>query len=83
MTLLTDVTKLQTEIERVVNELDTVSRSVASHEEQISGVRGITATLEQIAQEIKSLRKAAYWVAGIIITGAVTFAFSALTIVGH
>lgn len=36
--------------------------------------------LEPLPDEVKNLRKAAYWVAGLIVTGAIGFAFSVLTL---
>lgn len=36
--------------------------------------------LEPLPEEVKNLRKAAYWVAGLIVTGAIGFAFSVLTL---
>lgn len=39
------------------------------------------ARLEPLPAEVKSLRKAAYWVAGVIVTGAIGFAFSVLALV--
>ncbi len=40
------------------------------------------AKLEPLVEEVKNLRRAAYWVAGLIVTGAIGFAFSVLTVFG-
>lgn len=37
--------------------------------------------LEPLPAEVKSLRRAAYWVAGLVVAGAIGFAFSVLALV--
>jgi hypothetical protein len=83
VTLIQDVDKMRRDLERVADTVEANGRLVAAHELQISGDRGISETLINLAREIRSLRRAAYWVAGIIVAGAVTFAFSVLTLLGH
>ncbi len=41
----------------------------------------ILARLEPLPAEVKSLRRAAYWVAGLVVAGAIGFAFSVLALV--
>lgn len=75
MSVVDDVRKLQQDFESQTAQL-------GRHEEQINGARGQSAAIDALAAEIKSLRRAAYWVAGIIIVGSITFAFSALSLIG-
>jgi hypothetical protein len=81
MTLLADLDKIRQEVESLSERVNSDHSVVTRHEEQIAGKRGISETLENLANEIQSLRRAAYWVAGIIIAGAITFAFSTLTLI--
>jgi hypothetical protein len=46
----------------------------------MNGQRGLSAAIDALAEEVKSLRRAMYWVGGIIFTGAIGFAFSVLTV---
>lgn len=39
------------------------------------------ARLEPLPGEVKSLRRAAYWVAGLVVAGAIGFAFSVLALI--
>lgn len=75
MSVVDDIRKLQQNDEMH-------SAQLGRHEEQINGSRGQSAAIDLLAAEIKSLRRAAYWVAGIIIVGSITFAFSALSLIG-
>jgi hypothetical protein len=82
MSVITDLQALRDDLVRakaLLTELRTISDR---HEEQINGARGQSAAIDGLAAEIKSLRRAAYWVAGIIIIGSITFAFSALSLIG-
>lgn len=57
-------------------------KTVALHEQQISGERGLSVAMVNLSGEVKGLRRAAYWVAGTISAGAITFAFSVLSLAG-
>ena len=59
------------------------------HEEQVNGQRGLSTAIGHLSDELKalgdritvevaSMRRAAYWVAGVILVAAITFAFSTL-----
>ena len=75
MTLVSKVERLEEEqakTEAIAQRLD----------QQINGPRGQSTALLELAGEIRSLRRAAYWVAGLIVAGSVTMAFSALSLVG-
>jgi tetrahydromethanopterin S-methyltransferase subunit B len=58
------------ELEKAVKHLDS---TVAELDKSMT-------RLEPLAEEVHNLRKAAYWVAGLIVTGAIGFAFSVLTL---
>ncbi|HEU4364548.1 MAG TPA: hypothetical protein VFT13_03695 [Candidatus Krumholzibacteria bacterium] len=78
MTLIDDVHRLQEKCKTLEDEADKREKRLSRLEEQVIGERGISATLNSQTREIASLRKAAYWVAGVIVVGAITFAFAAL-----
>jgi cell division septum initiation protein DivIVA len=68
-------------IERIDQECDKASRDIASLKEQVAGERGLSAAVTALAKEVASLRKAAYWVAGIIVASSIGFAFGVLALV--
>ena len=89
MTLLEDLGRLNKELNEMAQTVDHLAdqtehnrAAIALHEEQISGNRGLSAAIDALATEVKSLRKAAYWVAGIIVAGSITFGFSVITLIG-
>lgn len=55
MTLFTDVEKIRRDLDRVIAAAEQNAAGVSSHEQQISGDRGITDTLQQLSGEIKTL----------------------------
>jgi len=81
MTLFSDMSKLQEDVGRLATRLDETARLANQHDEQISGERGLSSAIAGLTDEIKGLRKAAWWVAGVIVAGSITFAFSVLTLV--
>lgn len=80
MSLLEDFRALRAVVDALSDQVDRNKEILARHEEQISGKHGQSAVIDSLVLEVKSLRKAAYWVAGVIVAGAVTFAFSVLTL---
>lgn len=76
MTLLTDVQQLRVEVGEIKDLVEVNRSGLERHEEQINGRRGQSAAIDAVASEIKSLRRAAYWVAGIIVSGSIGFAFT-------
>lgn len=82
MTIVEDIHKVREDVERIADIADSNRSAIARHEEQIAGPRGLQASIEDLSAEIKSLRKAAYWVGGVIVAGSITFAFSVLALVG-
>lgn len=80
MTIITDIQRLSDAVREVEAQVEKNRSLLERHEEQISGTRGLSAALNALAEEVKSLRKAAYWVAGLIMASSIGFAFSVLTI---
>lgn len=78
MTLIDDVQRLQARCKELEEAAETRERRLSLLEEQVNGERGISAAIKAQTAEISSLRKAAYWVAGVIVAGAIAFAFAAL-----
>jgi hypothetical protein len=81
MTLIGDLETVRQEQARQAAELEAETRRGARHEEQINGERGLSAAINAQTAEIRGLRKAAYWVAGLIVAGSITMAFSAISLV--
>lgn len=82
MTLINDVNAVRDEQARLASIVADQARIIARQEEQINGERGLSAAINTQTQEIRGLRRAAYWVAGVIITGSITMAFSAFSLIG-
>jgi hypothetical protein len=80
MTIISDIARLQETLREVSDQVEANKSMLERHEEQISGTRGLSAAINSVADEVKSLRKAAYWVAGLIVTSSIGFAFSVLTV---
>lgn len=81
MTLLEVLETVRKEQARQATEIEAEARLLARHEEQINGERGLSAAITAQTLEIRGLRKAAYWVAGLIVAGSITMAFSAISLV--
>jgi 23S rRNA A1618 N6-methylase RlmF len=81
MTLLEDISRLEASLKEVSAITEATRDSVKKHEEQISGERGLSAAINNLTTEVRQLRKAAYWVAGLIVASSVGFAFSVLQLV--
>jgi hypothetical protein len=71
-----------TDIETLSAKVEALDKLIARQEEQINGERGISSAINAQTGEIRGLRKAAYWVAGLIVAGSITMAFAALQLVG-
>lgn len=81
MTLLDDIAKLQGRCAELDAQVEKLQTRVERQDEQINGERGISAAITAQTKEISSLRKAAYWVAGLIVAGSIGFAFSVLLLI--
>ena len=81
MTLLSELHAMRKQVAELAAALDAAEALVSRHEEQINGQRGLQRALDENTQEIKGLRKAAYWVAGLIISSSVGFAISVLLLI--
>lgn len=82
MSVVTDIQDIREQMTRIKAMAAEQRTILDRHEEQINGTRGQSSAIDALAAEIKSLRRAAYWVAGIVIAGSITFAFSALSLIG-
>lgn len=80
MALTDDVHRLQDKCKDLEAQGEQREKRLGRLEEQINGERGISAAVNEQTREIKGLRKAAYWVAGVIVAGAITFAFAAMSL---
>lgn len=81
MTIADDLREVKEESNRLRSELDTAKGEITLLREQVLGERGLSATITAQTTEIRGLRKAAYWVAGLIVAGAISFAFSVLVLI--
>jgi hypothetical protein len=75
MALLQDFQELSRDVEET-------KKIVAAHEERISGERGLSAALNTLSDEVKSLRRALYTAGGGFVLAAIGFGFAALRVVG-
>lgn len=82
MSLLTDLEAVQREQNRLAAVVDEQARIIARQEEQLNGERGMSAALNANTAEVRGLRKAMYWVAGLIVAGSISMAFAALPLIG-
>jgi 23S rRNA A1618 N6-methylase RlmF len=80
VTLLEDVAQMKTAIKAVQEVAEESKRILSLQGEQLNGERGIQATINHLAKEIQGLRRAAYWLAALIVTSSIGFAFSVLTL---
>ena len=83
MTLLTRVDELEAEVRETRELAQKAQRVSATHEEQINGRRGLQAAVDENTAAVKSLYRAAYWLAGIIIVASIGFAFSVMLLIGQ
>jgi len=75
MTILDD-------LRRTREELKTVKELVVTHEEQISGKRGLQAAIDELTEEVRSLRRSIYQVGGGIVLSSIGFGVSVLLLIG-
>lgn len=80
MTVFEDLRSLQKTVRDLAEQVEQNRSAIARHEEQLNGERGLSAAMRELASELKSLRKAAYWVAGLIVAASISFAFSVLAL---
>jgi hypothetical protein len=81
VTLVEDVRKLQRDQAKSDATNEELQRELTTLKEQINGKRGMSAAIDTLTTEVRGLRKAAYWVAGVIITAAISFAFTTMTLI--
>lgn len=82
MALIDDIRTIQGALDQLKIDTAACNRGVAELDTKTFGERGLSAALDNLTKEVASLRKAAYWVAGIIVAGSITFSFSVLALVG-
>lgn len=76
MTLFEDVRNLKSQTE-------SNSRTVARHEEQITGKGGLQATMDSLSEEVRGLRRALWAAGGGIVVGSVIFSLGLLQATGN
>lgn len=81
MTVLEDIRKLQETVDSLRERAVANAKKIDRHEEQISGERGLSAAINELSVEVRGLRKAAYWLAGLIVTASISFGFSVLVLI--
>jgi hypothetical protein len=75
MTLLDDVRKTREDL-KAMREL------VVTHEEQINGKRGLQVAIDELAEEVRSLRRSIYQVGAGIVLSSIGFGVSVLLLIG-
>lgn len=81
MTLIDDIRKIQDIVRDLRAQVEANQTAIARNDEQVNGPRGLSAAIDELTREVAGLRKAAYWVAGLIVAGAISFAFSVLLLI--
>lgn len=82
MSLLADMDAFRLELGRQADLIEAQGKVIAKQEEQINGERGLSAAINTLMDEVRGLRKAMYWVAGLIVMGSIGMAFTAIQLVG-
>ncbi|MDP2710782.1 MAG: hypothetical protein Q8O56_06150 [Solirubrobacteraceae bacterium] len=77
-TIIYRLAELERRGERLSDRLHTAEGLAGEHEEQINGKRGLQVAVDQLADEVKALRRTISTVGIGIILAAVTFALSVL-----
>ena len=70
-------------IERVDGLCDAAEKKVDRLDEQVMGARGLSAAVTELADQVQSLRRAAWGLAAIIVTASIGFAFGVLALIGQ
>lgn len=60
-----------------------LEQTVAAQQAVIENLQKRLTIAEVEAKEVKTLRRGAYWIVGLIIAGAIGFGFSVLTLIPH
>ena len=81
MTLADRIHELRVAIDELERKVDENTRAIQLQQERIGGERGLSAAINTLSKEVTSLRRAAYWIAGLIIAGSVTFSFGVLALI--
>lgn len=92
MTLAADIERLQAKCSELADRVDTLESRTDRTVEQVGGERGLSAAINALSAEVTQLRKdtthdvgqlrkAAYWVAGILVASSIGFAFSVLVFI--
>jgi hypothetical protein len=68
-------------VKHINEDREEINQGISLLKEQVGGERGLSAAVTALAKEVASLRKAAYWVAGIIVASSIGFAFGVLALV--
>jgi hypothetical protein len=67
----------------LVEDVQALKKTCSEQATVIDDLRTRLAVAERDCADIKGVRKAAYWVGGLIIAGAISFGFSVLALVPH
>jgi hypothetical protein len=81
MTLTNDIHALRASVEKVEQLCDANAKLLAKQQEQISGEGGLVQSVRTLRTEFATIRKGGYWLAGVIVAGSITFAFSVLALI--
>jgi hypothetical protein len=82
MTLISDVQTLRRQVEDIDRRVIDDRSLVQTHEEQINGARGLSASIKKLDDDIAGLKKSIWTVGGMIFASMVGFSISVLTVFG-
>jgi hypothetical protein len=81
--VLSRLADIQRAVERLDGAVEKDGKAIALLEEQIGGDRGLNEAVKALAEQVSGLRRAAWWLAGIIVTSSIGFAFSVMLLIGQ
>lgn len=82
MTLLGDIENLTRNVRELTAQVDETRKTIARHEEQISGERGLSAAINVLGEEFKNLRRTIWMTGSGIMVSIVGFGVFALRATG-
>ena len=82
MTLLEEIQRLRETLRETKDTADENRSMIERHEEQVNGERGLGAAIRELSEEVRSLKRTLWMVGAGIVTAAVGFCFTVLTVFG-
>ncbi len=82
MSIANDLQDVRKDVQTLKGQVESSQGGLARHDEQINGVRGLSAAITELAEEVQAMRRAMWTVGGGIVLSAVGFAITVLSVFG-